>query len=208
MLKNLSEDRADIILNRVQQFPNNTQIALAFIENGEPEFYGILKENDTIKSIDLKDAIFEIGSITKVFTSTLLANAVLEKKINLDDNINKYYDFKFNNDIQISFKSLANHTSGLERLPSNLDLNKVDMSNPYRDYNDKLLYEFLENNLKLSSGHGKKYNYSNTGSGLLGHSLGLVYQTTYFNLLQDKIFNPLGMTNSFPKFGRGEWNHS
>ena len=71
-------------------------------------------------------SIFEIGSITKVFTANLLAKAVIDNKVKLNENINDYLNIKFKNDISISFKSLANHTSGLPRMPTNFEVEKLD----------------------------------------------------------------------------------
>ncbi len=58
--------------------------------------------------------------MSKVFTSTLLANFVLEGKVRLNDDIGDYIDTPINEGARITFESLANHTSGLPRLPSNL----------------------------------------------------------------------------------------
>ncbi|WP_028298223.1 serine hydrolase [Olivibacter sitiensis] len=121
-LGNIPQEQAQLIFDRTGTFSDKTQLSIAVIENGAVKYYGIIKENDSLKTIDNKDSVFEIGSITKVFTATLLADAVLEQKIKLDDNINTFYDFPFKDDIAISFVGLANHASGLPRLPSNLGL--------------------------------------------------------------------------------------
>ncbi len=115
----------------------SVNISIAIIQGGKICYYGVIKTNDSIKPIDNQSKIFEIGSITKVFTSTVLASLVEKKKIRLTDEINGYYSFPFKNNVIISFESLANHTSGLPRLPENLDLHN-DV-NPYKDYGKKLL---------------------------------------------------------------------
>tara|TARA_R110002020_G_scaffold277997_2_gene493407 strand:- start:1083 stop:1991 length:909 start_codon:yes stop_codon:yes gene_type:complete len=139
----ITKEQSEIIFESTKKFPNNTQISIAIITNGKVSYYGIKKERDTISTIDNQKSIFEIGSISKVFTSTLLANSVLDEKINLTDNINGYLKVPFNNDTEISFIDLANHTSGLPRLPSNLDLANVNPENPYKDYKEKELEEYL-----------------------------------------------------------------
>lgn len=197
-LTDLSKEQTEIIFNQLKVFPNKTQVSIAFIENGRTQFYGIVKENDTIKYIDNKDKVFEIGSVSKIFTATLLADAVLGKKVKLDDKINPCYHFQFKDNIQLDFKSLANHTSGLERLPSNLDLSKVDANNPYNEYDKDKLNSYLKNELKLSPNTpGKEYHYSNLGAGLLGYTLGIVQKSDYESLLKDKVFKKYKMTNSF-----------
>ncbi len=98
------------------------------------KFYGIKRVNDSIITIDNHNSVSEIGSITKVFTSILLSNFVIDKKIELDDKINNYINISLKNNTKISFKQLANHTSGLPRLPSNLNLALVNPENPYQEY--------------------------------------------------------------------------
>ena len=97
--------------------------------------------------------------LSKVFTSTILANFVIDEKINLNDNINGYLKTSFNNNTEISFINLANHTSGLPPLPSNLDLTKVNPENPYKEYKEKELEEYLTKHLELLN--KEKYQYSN-----------------------------------------------
>jgi serine-type D-Ala-D-Ala carboxypeptidase/endopeptidase len=89
--------------------------------------------------------IFEIGSISKVFTALLLADMVERGKLNMDDPVGKYlpetvtvpaYDGK-----QITLADLVTHTSGLPLMPSNLGATSLD--NPYAAYSPARLYDFL-----------------------------------------------------------------
>jgi CubicO group peptidase (beta-lactamase class C family) len=192
---NYPKEIAEIIYSKSKDFPNNTQLSIALIQNGETIYYGIIKENDTIKSIQNQNQIFEIGSITKVFTSTVLASLVEDKKIKLSDNVNSHYPFTFNNDIKINFESLANHTSGLPRLPENLDLSNI--INPYKNYGENEIDEYLKNLLKLENEPSKTYSYSNLGVGLLGYTLGLSQKTSFQKLLQKQVFDKYKMSNSF-----------
>nr|WP_314496470.1 serine hydrolase [uncultured Chryseobacterium sp.] len=188
---------ATIIYSKSKNFPNNTQFSIAVIQNGKTDYYGIIKENDSIKPIENQNKIFEIGSVTKVFTSTVLASLVESRKISLTDNINSYYPFPFNNKTTISFESLANHTSGLPRLPENLDLSND--SNPYKNYGTKQIEDYLKNILKPVNKASKSYSYSNLGAGLLGYTLGLSQNTNFQELLQKIIFNKYKMKNSFTR---------
>ena len=122
----LSKDQIDLIFENSKVFPNNTELSFAFINNGEVSYYGVRRHNDSISTINNYQSIFEIGSISKVFTSNILANFTVNNKLKLDDNINDYLNLKFKNDIKISFNSLANHTSGLPRMPSNFSSEKLD----------------------------------------------------------------------------------
>jgi CubicO group peptidase (beta-lactamase class C family) len=192
----LPKEQNEIIFNKTKSFPDKTQIAIAFIENGVTKFYGIIKENDTIKFIGNKDKVFEIGSVSKVFTSTVLAALVLEKKINLEDEINVYYNFSFKDNIKLDFKTLANHTSGLERLPSNLDLSEINAGNPYASYDENKLNSYLKEDLRLAHSIGEKYEYSNLGTGLLGYTLGVSQKSSYDALLNNYIFKKYKMNAS------------
>lgn len=194
-LNNYPKEISEIILSQVKDFPNNTQLSIAIIQNGKINYYGIIKTNDTIKSIENQNKVFEIGSITKVFTSTVLASLIENGKLNLTDEINSYYPFTFKNDIKLTFKNLANHTSGLPRLPENLDLSNE--TNPYKSYGKTKIEEYLKNHLSLENEVSKSYSYSNLGTGLLGYTLGLSQKTDFQNLLQENVFDKYEMKNSF-----------
>lgn len=194
-LNNYPKEIAEIIFSKSKDFPNNTQLSIAIIENGETNYYGIIKTNDSIKPINNQSNVFEIGSITKVFTSTVLSSLVLENKIRLTDEINSYFPFAFKNNIKISFKNLANHTSGLPRLPNNFDFS--DETNPYKNYGKSQIDDYLKNILVLESEPSLVYSYSNLGAGLLGYSLGLSQKMSFNELLQKKIFDKYKMNNSF-----------
>lgn len=113
----------------------------------------------------------------------------------MTDEINSYYPFSFKNDIKLTFENLANHTSGLPRLPENLDLSNE--ANPYKNYGKTQIEEYLKNQLKLENEEIKSYSYSNLGTGLLGYTLGLSQKTSYQDLLQKNVFDKYEMKNSF-----------
>ncbi len=111
------------------------------------------------------------------------------------DEINTFYSFSIKDNTKISFQSLANHTSGLPRLPENLDLSNE--TNPYKNYGKREIEEYLKNILKLENEPLKISSYSNLGAGLLGYTLGLSQKTSFQKLLQKKVFDKYKMTNSF-----------
>ncbi|RRQ49996.1 class A beta-lactamase-related serine hydrolase [Maribacter algicola] len=174
--------------------PNKTQFSLALISSDSVQFYGVERRNDSIFTAENNTKAFEIGSITKVFTSTLLANAVVDGRIELEDEINEFYDFQFNKNQIITFKSLANHTSGLPKLHSNLHtiLRPFD---PYKDFDSNDLQEYLKEDMKLSE--TKDFEYSNIGAALLANAMEKVYQENYTSLLKRFIFDRYGMNHSF-----------
>ncbi|GAB5551109.1 MAG: hypothetical protein Sapg2KO_07000 [Saprospiraceae bacterium] len=194
-LQDYPAEIAEMIYSKSKDFPANTQLSIAIIKEGKTNYYGVINENGTLKSIENQNKVFEIGSITKVFTSTVLASLVNDKKIKLTDPINTFYPFSFKDEVNITFESLANHTSGLPRLPENLDLS--NMANPYKSYNDKLLNEYLKNVLKPNKQPLEAYEYSNLGAGLLGHTLGLSQKKSFQELLKIHVFDKYKLSNSY-----------
>jgi CubicO group peptidase (beta-lactamase class C family) len=195
----IKKEQSELLFNNSKSFPNNTQLSFALIKNKKVNFIGIERIKDTIKLIENYKDAFEIGSITKVFTATLLSNFVNNQELKLDGNIQDYLDFKVNSDNVITFKELANHTSGLPRLPSNLNLLLVDQDNPYKDYDKEKLIDYLTKEVKLNQESGIKYEYSNLGAGVLGFELATIAKSTYELLLQEKIFTKYKMLNSTSK---------
>lgn len=192
----INKEQSDLIFENTKSFPNNTQLALAVVKNGTINFIGIERLNDTIRTTENYNSAFEIGSITKVFTATLLSNFVNEQQLTLDDNIQDYLDFKMKSEDKITFKQLANHTSGLPRLPSNLNFFFVDRDNPYKDYNREMLIDYLTNKVELNQEPGTTYEYSNLGAGVLGFVLATISDASFESLLQDNIFARYKMPNS------------
>lgn len=142
------------------------------------------------------DTLFEIGSITKMFTGLLLAQAVVEGRVTLDDQLAKHLpgELVLPPDVAaITLGQLATHTSGLPRLPA--DLSPANASDPYADYSTASLHTSLQN-CKLTGPAPQPAAYSNLGIGLLGHLLTRVYGVSYENLLREKITRPLGLTDT------------
>ena len=192
----LSEKQLELISNCTKTLPDNGQIAIALIKNGNVIFYGSKNQTDSISAIDNSEDVFEIGSVSKVFTATLLADLVLEKKIELDDSVNEHLDFSLKNNVEITFKQLATHTSGLPRLPISLSSPSLSLVNPYKDFGKEELEIYLSEKLVLEDVPGVRSSYSNLGFGLLGHLLGMVESSTYEDLLQTKIFQKYQMRKS------------
>lgn len=143
------------------------------------------------------NTLFEIGSITKVFTALALMQLSEEKMLNLDDSIAKFLPPTVKtpefNGKPITLLTLATHTSSLPRLPDNLT--PADNQNPYADYTLEQLYSFLSG-YKLSREIGTKYEYSNLGAGLLGHLLSIKANVDYEALISKQITQPLQMQDT------------
>ncbi|MDH7448462.1 serine hydrolase domain-containing protein [Aquimarina sp. 2201CG14-23] len=193
----ITQKQSELIFEKIKFFPNKTQISIAIIENKRVNFYGVKREKDKIISIENHDRVFEIGSISKVFTSTLLASLVLDNKIHLEDNISDYLGIELNNEEKLTFKELANHTSGMPRLAQNRGFGLfLDKYNPYKDYGEEKLLEYITEKMELGE---KKWAYSNVGVALLGYTLTKVANKSYQDLLSDRIFTKYEMKNSTTK---------
>ncbi|WP_196894365.1 serine hydrolase domain-containing protein [Aureivirga marina] len=183
-----------LLEEKAYEFPNKTEFSLAIIKNDEVDFYGFVKEQDSVIAVQNQNAIFEVGSISKVFTSTLLADLITRKKVKSQDLISKKLPFKLNDSVNFTYEELATHTSGLPRLPVNMMALKVDMSNPYLIYTNELLEDYLKNSVVLTE--KGKYAYSNTGAGLLGYTIEKIEKKPYEEILKKRIFSVYGMKNS------------
>lgn len=142
-----------------------------------------------------QDVIFEIGSISKVFTGILLAHAVKEGKLSLDDTLTQRLPVKFAHASTggITLRQLATHTSCLPRLPGNMTT--ATAADPYAPYDDKALFEYLAS-AKLEGKPPCASVYSNLGFGILGVVLETAYGKPWAALVQEKIAGPLGMTDT------------
>lgn len=141
--------------------------------------------------------VFEIGSITKVFTSILLADMVNRGEVSLEDPIERYLPNSIEAPTRggesITLEHLATHTSGLPRMANNM--RPADFRNPYADYSVEQLYEFLDG-YPLYRDIGAQYDYSNIGAGLLGHVLALKAGKTYEELVIERLVDVLDMQDT------------
>jgi CubicO group peptidase (beta-lactamase class C family) len=141
-----------------------------------------------------RDTVFEIGSVSKVFTGELFAEAIERELVQPHDPVGGHLPgdvaMPRGTTSDITLEQLATHRSGLPRMPDNFAPKNPD--NPYADYTVDQMYEFLSAH-QLSRDPGKNYEYSNLGMGLLGHVVGLVGSAPYEQLLRDWITDPLGM---------------
>jgi len=142
------------------------------------------------------DTIFQIGSVTKVFTGLLLADMIQRGEVRLDDPVVKYLPPQSQMPVRvrpITLFDLATHVSGLPSMPSNFDLHGVP--NPYAAFTEKQLYAFLST-YELPYEPGTRSAYSNLGVALLGHLLARRMETDYESLLRERILKPLGMNDT------------
>lgn len=143
------------------------------------------------------NSVFEIGSISKVFTATALADLVQSGKVNLDDPVQKFLPddvtVPSRDGKQITLLNLSEQNSGLPRMPSNF--HPKDPNNPYADYTVQQLWDFLSH-YTLPRDPGAQFEYSNLGVGLLGQALSRATGESYEAMERRMVWQPLGMTHT------------
>ena len=191
------EEIRKVLVQRIDEAKQSVGIVVGVIEPSGRRFvsYGSLAKGDK-RPLD-GDTLFEIGSISKVFTSLLLSDMVERGELALTDPIAKFLpaDVKVpeRGGRSIVLQDLSTHTSGLPRLPTNMS--PKDQANPYVDYSVEQLYQFLSS-YTLTRDIGAQYEYSNLGGGLLGHLLARKAGTDYESLVRSRITAPLKMSGT------------
>jgi D-alanyl-D-alanine-carboxypeptidase/D-alanyl-D-alanine-endopeptidase len=186
-----------VLKRRIDQEHRTVGIVAGLIEPGGRRvvFHGT-REKGGARKVD-GDTLFEIGSVTKVFTSLLLTDMVRRGEVSLDDPVAKYLPagtkIPERGGKQITLVDLATHTSGLPRLPTNME--PKDPNNPYADYDAARLYAFMAS-YQLPRDIGSKFEYSNLGAGLLGHALSRRAGMDYETLVRTRISGPLRMDST------------
>jgi serine-type D-Ala-D-Ala carboxypeptidase/endopeptidase len=187
----LDRDLAAALANGALAPNTNAGVAVGVEQHGTRRIfvYGPVKEN----------SIFEIGSISKTFTSLILAQMVEQHKLTLDEPVRELLPpgtVAKPNGAEVTLLDLADQHSGLPRLPDNF--HPADPENPYADYNAAKLYEYVAQH-GLAKPAEARFNYSNLGLGLLGQALGNRAATTYPKLLQTEVAGPLQLHDTVVK---------
>lgn len=150
------------------------------------------------------DTIFEIGSVTKTFTSLLALDMQRRAELKLSDPISRHLPGgtkvpKFNGQ-EITIHNLAAQDSGLPFNPDNFD--RTDFPDSYNRYSEKLLHEFLAT-FQLTNAPGTRFQYSNTGMALLGHIMERISGESFGQLVEERIAKPLAMNDTRSKLTAG-----
>jgi serine-type D-Ala-D-Ala carboxypeptidase/endopeptidase len=144
------------------------------------------------------DAVFEIGSISKTFTATLLASIVRDGLVALDDPVARHLPVPPPvKGREITLEDLATHHSGLPRLPAGMLVQAftTERRDPYARFDEARLRRAIAETAPKRA-PGEKFVYSNYGYGLLGHALARAAGTTYAELPRTRIAEPLGLTRT------------
>jgi len=170
-------------------------IVVGLYDNGSTEVYGFGKGPGGVRPTE--STLFEIGSVTKVYTSLLFADAIQRREVSLDQPVAELLPTGVSVPTRdgkvITLAHLALHSSGLPRLPPSVLPNAPD---PYGKLGEDALYADLART-KLDYAPGEQVVYSNYGVGLLGFALGKKLGIGYSRALSDRVLAPLGLTDTF-----------
>lgn len=186
-----------ILIDRIDKYENSVGMVVGVIGSGGRRIvsYGTFGVQDA-RPVG-GDTLYEIGSITKVFTSVILAEMVERGEVALKDPVAKYLPAGVRvpqrGGKQITLYDLATHHSGLPRMPSDYSTNGPD--DPYASYPEDKLYAFLSS-YHLTRAIGAKFEYSNLGVALLGHALSRRAGKDYDSLVREHVLVPLGMSST------------
>jgi CubicO group peptidase (beta-lactamase class C family) len=160
----------------------------------------IITFNANGRSLDDNSYIYEIGSVTKTFTISLLCKEVNDGKLSLDDTIAKYIPLDTNRYFP-TIRQLATHTAGYGNYPLSLYVRQIilllssrDRDNPFLGYGHSKLLRDISG--KRLSNKNYKWNYSNFGISVLGYILGKTYGSDYKTVMEDFIRQTLGLENT------------
>ncbi len=182
------------------QSPQNCGLSIGVCIKGKSTFFNYGEVKRDSKKIPDSLSIYEIGSITKTFTGLLHAQSFCENKLKPEEDIRKYLPGKYPElnyyGKVIRVIHLANHSSGLPRIPQNMTTQlNFEKDDPYKNYTKEMLLNYLHT-VKLLNEPGKEFEYSPLGMAVLGIILDNVNRTSFENLLNEKIFIPYHLENT------------
>jgi CubicO group peptidase (beta-lactamase class C family) len=191
LLAQSKEEKLNELLSAYSKLNEFNGVALVS-ENGKI----LLNKGYGYKNVEAQEpnneqTIFQIGSITKQFTSTIILKLEEEGKLSTSDKISKYFpDFPNGNEITVF--NLLTHTSGIANYTNDVEFMKSEAVKPTTE--SKILALFKDK--KLDFEPNTKYRYSNSGYMLLGYIIQKVTGKSYENVVREYIFGPLQMTHS------------
>ena len=206
----------EVLKSRVDTFQQSVGIVVGIVDSSGTRVVGYGPSHKGGGDHVDGSTIFEIGSISKVFTAIVLADMVREGEVSLRDPASTYLPSEVvlptRSGRQITLLDLATHRSGLPRMPDQLS---VGEALPGNIFSDEEMYAFLSETT-LAFDIGERYYYSNLAFGLLGHVLARRAGTDYETLLIERVCEPLGLLDTRVTLGpqqmgrlagRHTWNH-
>ncbi len=183
-------------------------MVVGIIDHHDTVLYGYgFKDYPLLKRSNPVDAhtLFEIGSLTKVFTGLMLAEAVQANNLELQMSVAELLETQTPQEVlldpDITLEMLVTHTSGLPSIPLTLPMQislltlGITRGNPYKTISEQVMVNYFEKSQKVTE-HGRVFNYSNYGFGLLGLIIAHNNGKTYEDSIQQLITHRLGMDST------------
>lgn len=186
---------------KYQKDLNTVGVSIGLYKNGVASFYGYGEAILGSGIAPNKNTFFEIGSISKTYTSITAINMLMEKGQTIENPIRPYLPNNLptlaREGVEVNFKHLMTHTSGLSYFPDNFGagfyIGKI--SEEFEKYDRNKMFAWLLNT-PLRSKPFTTWEYSNGGMGLLGTILELNYGKSYGAVLQEKLLVPLQLNDT------------
>ncbi|GAB3771927.1 serine hydrolase domain-containing protein [Spirosoma horti] len=191
------------------QEKSHVGLSIGIVRNGQTSFYNFGTTEKGKNELPTEQTIYEIGSISKTFGSLLLARAVVDKRVRLNDDIRKYLDGDYPN---LAYEGkpirLVNLTSWTSELPDNFP----DRPDAYKQANPDSIPYLISKDLSgytkqdffndlhkvtLQAAPGQHPRHSNVAAQLVGYILEKIYQMPYHELVNTQIEQPLAMRSTF-----------
>ena len=180
---------------------NTVGMSIGLYKNGVANYYGYGETKKGNGIAPNKNTFFEIGSITKTFTSIAAMNMLLEKSQTIENPIRPYLPTNLptlaRDGIEVNFKHILTHTSGLGYFPDNFGAGYYtgNLKGEFENYDRNKIFTWLLNT-PLRTKPFTTWEYSNGAMGLLGTILELNYSKSYGAIMQEKLFTPLGLNDT------------
>src|SRR5215217_5519630 len=178
------------LAHKYRQFNGSALVA----ENGKVVYKGAFGAANMEWNIpNTPDTKFRLGSITKQFTATIVMQLVEQGKIKLDAKLSDYLpEYRKDTGEKVTIHHLLTHTSGIPSYTSQPGFFENVSRNPYKV--DEFVKKYASGDLEFEP--GSKFTYNNSGYFLLGAIIERVTGKPYEQVLQQNIFDPLGMKNT------------
>jgi CubicO group peptidase (beta-lactamase class C family) len=187
--------------------PSAVGVSIGVLKGGKTYTYDYGRRDKSSSARPESDSLYEIASITKTFTGTLLAQAATEKKLNLDDDVRKYMEGQYPNlEFQghpIKVEQLVNHLSGLPFNLPDIPENRPPFPTPIPPAAQELMDHYSRKDfladlhkVKLERIPGEKFSYSNAAAVLASIILERIYGKPYEEIVKEKIAEPLHMSDT------------
>jgi serine-type D-Ala-D-Ala carboxypeptidase/endopeptidase len=193
-------DAVDLLAKRAMRSGRRIGLVIGCRQGGEQRVVGYGRVRTGAPDLPDGGTIFELGSVTKVFTGLLLADLAEQGMVGLDDPLAGYLPASVRvpafEGHQITLGDLASHAGGLPRDPKGtLGRWLRDRRNPHAALSVEELYAGLTRT-RLRRRPGDRVKYSNVGAGLLGQALAGAAGQSYEELVRERICLPLGMPDT------------